>query len=142
MLLMLASRLYRNDEAEGLRTPSSPQLDERGATCSLHNRPCYIRHKHDVAASLSRGLYAMSDSDRILIRGTWHTLAGAQCRSRSAMSAASNLSAIVATRVGSGVDAAYLPNCTKGVSFRDFITGSAQTYAPGDWDFYKVGHLF
>ena len=59
---------------------------------------------------------------------------------QTAMSATSNLSAIVATRVGNGGDATYVPTCATGVSLRDFITSSANDYAPGDWDFYKVGH--
>ena len=56
------------------------------------------------------------------------------------MSVTTNASSVVAERVSGGTfaDVSYVPSCSAGVSFRDYITGRAVAYDPSSWDYYKA----
>ena len=58
------------------------------------------------------------------------------------MSVTANASAVVAQRASGGTlgDVSYVPSCSAGVSFRDYITGRAVAYDPSSWDYYKADH--
>ncbi len=58
------------------------------------------------------------------------------------MSGTANASAVVAERASGGTlgDVSYVPSCSAGVSFGDYITGRAVAYDPSSWDYYKADH--
>ena len=56
------------------------------------------------------------------------------------MSVASNISAAVAAIAGGGGtgDISFVPRCSAGISFQDFIVQRANDYDPASWDYFKA----